>query len=161
MLFDVNEDAQGQYSVVSMIDKTLNELYELDGYSHNKISSKKYVSIIFNNQPMRFSASDGFGYPFVNGDSRTMAPVRKTLEAIGAQVEYDHKHQIVTAIKGHTELIVYIGKPEIEINGIKKALDTEAVNLSGRVYIPIRAIYEAFGYELKWSQMSGTVYVTG
>ncbi|QHI71198.1 copper amine oxidase N-terminal domain-containing protein [Aminipila terrae] len=38
-------------------------------------------------------------------------------------------------------------------------LDTEAVMKDGRTYLPARAVLEAFGYDLSWSDASSTVYI--
>lgn len=40
--------------------------------------------------------------------------------------------------------------PTIFINGQQQSFDQSPVILEGRVYVPVRALLEAFGYEVKW-----------
>src|SRR5665648_1032497 len=83
MLFDVNEDTYDDSSVVSMIDDTLTAM---EGLSREEISN--YIWVVIDNEPVSFTSKDGMGMPFINENNRTLVPVRKLLESIGAEVSY-------------------------------------------------------------------------
>lgn len=171
MLFDVNEDVDwrdpklGQYSIVSMIQDTSQRL---NGCSKGDLNA--YINVVLNHQMLQFSANDGYGMPFVDDNNRTLLPMRKLLEAIGAEISYDNQTRTITATKaasdasgiigGSTVVKVTIGEKSILVNGKPVELDTQAIIKGDRTYLPARAILEAFGYQLKWSQGSRTVYIT-
>lgn len=155
MLFDVNEDTDDETSAVSMI-------YDLNartaGYSREDL--KKYVSVILNNRELVFLKEEGYGVPFIDESNRTMIPFRKPVEAIGASVSYDENMKEVTAVKDGVTVKLVIGENKIYVNGQETAMDTKAVLKEGRTYIPLRAVFGAFGYDLNWHGVSNTVYIT-
>lgn len=155
MLFDVNEDTDDETSVVSMIYDVKKRLA---GLSEEEINN--HISVVLNNKELVFLKAEGYGVPFVDGNNRTMIPFRKPVEAIGASVSYDEDKKEVTAVKGDTTVKITIGKRSILVNGQEAAMDTEAVLKDGRTYIPLRAVFSAFGYDLTWHGDSKTVYIS-
>ncbi|MBN7772201.1 glycosyl hydrolase family 18 protein [Clostridium aminobutyricum] len=171
MLFDVNEDVDwrdetiGKYSVVSMIQDTIQKL---NGCKKDELVGT--ITVVLNHQMLQFSADDGYGMPFVDENNRTLLPMRKLLESVGAEIGYDNPTRTVTATKmmdsddqgtnnEPTVVQVTIGQNAISVNGKQVEIDTQAIIKEDRTYLPARAILEAFGYDLKWSQVSRTVYV--
>lgn len=154
MLFDVNEDTDDETSVVSMIDDQLTRLAHLSNKELNQ-----YIAIIMDNKELVFLKEDGYGIPFIDGNNRTMLPFRKPVEAIGATVTYDADNRTITAIKDNITVKLVIGKKEINVNGEKIAMDTEAVIKDDRTYIPLRAVFNAFKYDVVWHGRSNTVYI--
>jgi hypothetical protein len=53
-----------------------------------------------------------------------------------------------------------IGENRIFVNGQEAAMDTKAVIRDSRTYIPVRAVFSAFGYDLAWHGGSNTVYIS-
>jgi len=47
-------------------------------------------------------------------------------------------------------------KSNIEVNGQNVKLDTSSVINDNRTYIPVRAVFNAFGYEVQWHDNSNT-----
>lgn len=171
MFFDVNEDVDwqneelGKYSAVSEVYKTVENVKEL-----TKEEISNYVTVVLNNQILEFSKKSGFGVPFLDDNHRTMVPMRKLLETIGANIKWDNETKTVTAIKNYpitneyplgrnVTVKVTIGDKYITVNGIHVDMDTEAVMKNGRTYLPVRAVLEAFDYDISWSGASSTVYV--
>lgn len=152
MLFDVNEDTNDEYSIVSMIDNILKRTEHL-----SKEELSKYITVILDKKELVFLKEEGYGIPFINEDNRTMIPIRKPLEAIGAEVSFDNVNRIVTAVKDDITVKVPIDENVIYINGQKKETDTNAIIKNNRTYIPLRAVFEAFGYNLEWHNNSRTV----
>ena len=156
MLFDVNEDTNDETSVVSMIHDIRSRTAD-----YSKEELKQYISIILNDRELVLLKEDGYGVPYIDTNNRTMIPLRKPLEAIGAVVTYDENNRVVTVIKSNITVKVAIGANSIDINGKKVAMDTKAIIKDSRTYIPLRAIFYAFGYDAQWHGSSRTVYIAG
>lgn len=154
MLFDVNEDTEDETSVVSMIHELQRRT---EGYSEEEL--KRHISVLLNNRELVFLAEEGLGVPFIDANNRTMIPFKKPVEAIGAVVTYDADNRTVTAVKGNTTVMLTIGEKEIFVNGEKTTMDTAAVIKDDRTYIPLKAVFSAFGYDAVWHGSSNTVYL--
>jgi hypothetical protein len=101
------------------------------------------------------------GVPFVDENNRTMVPVRKALESIGAQVRFQEDTRTVIAQKEKTTLEIPVDKNYIIVDGNIVNLDTKAVMRDGRTYVPLRYIFESFGYDVAWHSESKTVMIQG
>lgn len=100
---------------------------------------------------------ENYGFPFINKDSRTLVPLRITMEAFGADVSWDSELNAASVTMNGVEVKVPIGKSIIYRNGIKQTNDTEAVIINGRTYLPIRAVVEALGGSVNWDGATQTV----
>jgi hypothetical protein len=154
MFFDINEDTRDETSVLSMVDETLAHIGKL-----TRQQVKSYIGMVINNEPLYFDPADGMGTPFLDENGRTLVPVRKLLETIGAELTYDQCACTVRAVRGETAVVIRIGQKVIAVNGEETAVDSKAVIIDGRTYLPARAVLEAFGYSLSWSDASKTIYV--
>lgn len=159
MLFDVNEDTYDETSVISMIDDTITAM---DGLNKEEINS--YVWVVADNKAVAFTSKDGMGVPFIDSNSRTLVPVRKLLESVGAQVSYtsDEKGNVVSvgAERNGTKVILTIGSNQYSVNGDALTMDTAPVIKNGRTYIPVRPVLEAFGYQVSYNEAGKSVYAT-
>jgi len=154
MLFDVNEDTNDETSIVSMIDNLLSRTKQLSISELNQ-----YVTVILDNRELLFLKEEGFGVPFINADNRTILPLRKPLEAIGAILSYDEVKRVVTAVKDDITVNIPIDKNTIYVNGQETEMDTTAIIKDNRTYIPLRAVFAAFGYEIEWHNNSRTAII--
>lgn len=152
MLFDVNEDTNDETSIVSMIDEMLNRTQNM-----TKSDLRNYITVVLDNRELVFSKDNNLGIPFIYANNRTMIPLRKPLEAIGAEVSYDNVNCVVTAIKGDITVRVPINKKIIFVNNEEVVTDTASIIKDSRTYIPLRAVFEAFGYSVEWHDSSKTV----
>lgn len=85
--------------------------------------------------------------PYVK-NSRTLAPLRFVGESLGANVNWDQKTSTVT-IQGNSRAIkLKLGGTQMTVNGVVKKLDVPAQFSNGRVFVPLRAISEAFGKQV-------------
>lgn len=155
MLFDVNEDTNDEFSIVSMIDNILKRTEHL-----SKDEFAKFITVVLDKKELVFLEEEGYGVPFINEDNRTMIPIRKPLEAIGAKISYDNVNRIVTVVKDNITVKVPIDENIIYINGQIKETDTNAIIKNNRTYMPLRAVFEAFEYNLEWHNNSRTVILS-
>lgn len=113
------------------------------------------VTMMVNGEYIDF---DG-GAPEISG-GRTMAPMRGVLEALGAEVDYDHASKTVTASMGDVKLTHTIGTTEITLSGGQVlTMDAASYVKNGSVMVPLRFFSQAFGYEVYWDRGQRTAVV--
>lgn len=100
---------------------------------------------------------DDTGYPFITEEGRTLVPLRATMEAFGATVRWDAETKTALVTKNETTVAVKIGENRVFRNGTEIPNDAAAVIVSGRTYLPIRAVLEALDATVGWN---GSVLVT-
>lgn len=154
MVFDMNEDAVEEYSLLKAIDDTLLDVYSLSTADYND-----KIYFIVNNRELVFTDTDGLGVPFIDENNRTLVPVRKGIENIGAEVTYNQITNTVIAKKENIIIEIPIGKKQLKVNGKTQMLDTKAVIKNSRSYAPLKAIYEAFNYDVEWHSGSRTIII--
>jgi len=157
MLFDVNGDTYDDTSAVSMIHRALQAM---EGFSEGEI--KDYIWVVINNRPVAFLKNDGMGLPFIDKNNRVLVPARKILEAIGADVSYKSgvggRVVSVNANLGETSITINIDSERYFVNGETKTMDTRAVIIAGRTYLPVRPLLEAFEFEVSFNSAGKSVY---
>mgnify|MGYP000874974660 FL=1 len=105
--------------------------------------------IIINIDSSKVEFNDDLGFPFIDENNRTLVPFRATLEKYGAEVDWNNENRVAIASKGEIVVEVPIDENYIIKNGEKITVDTAAKVVSGRTYLPIRAVIEAFGSEIE------------
>ena len=99
--------------------------------------------------------------PYIDGNSRTMIPVRFVGEALGADVSWDDNTQsAVISLDGTTVIVPVSGKTITVTKGGSTStvtMDTQAVITDGRTCIPIRFVAEALGAYVGYSNYFNTV----
>ncbi len=138
---------------------------------------KKKISIVLLSLAMAFNTCSLVGYAdggisvTLNGealtfdvqpqliDNRTMVPLRKIFEAMGAIVDWNNDTQTVTATKGNERVIATINSKNVYISGDTKALDVPPMVIDGRTLIPVRFVAEAFGANVDWDEATQTVVI--
>jgi hypothetical protein len=97
---------------------------------------------------------------FVEG-GRTFLGVRDMGTAINAAIEWDQDSQTATLNKDGVVVRVTVGASAITLvkNGVttEVPIDAPAQNKDGRVYLPFRAVLEAFGYDVTWDQSTQSI----
>lgn len=103
-------------------------------------------------------------------DGRTLVPLRKMFEEIGALVKWDGDTQTVTARKSSktitltinsNEMTIDKGKTDEDGNAITEivTLDVPAQIIDERTFVPARVISEAFGFDVDWDSENSIVSV--
>ncbi len=93
-------------------------------------------------------------------NDRVMVPLRKIFEELGATVSWDGDTKTATGKRGDKTVKVTIGQSKMYVNTTEYLLDTPPVILEGSTLVPVRAIAEGLGCDVKWQGDSGTVLIT-
>lgn len=109
-----------------------------------EISGKK---IYFDQDPMLYN-------------NRTMVPMRKIFEELGATVTWNDSTKTATGKKGDRTVKITIGSNTMYVNNTKIELDTPPIVVSGRTLVPARAVAEGLGCTVNWNQSSSLVSIT-
>jgi len=89
--------------------------------------------------------------PFINDAGRTMVPVRFIAEAMGLAVQWDgEKRQVIITGEG-TEVVLTIDSNIAMVDGTPVKMDSKAVIVDGRTFVPLRFVAEAFGFDVQWN----------
>ncbi len=96
-------------------------------------------------------------------DDRVMVPLRKIFENLGYTVEWDGNTQTATAKRGDDYIIVQIGNNNILYRlGTTTGTFTNDVSpfiIGSRTLVPVRAIAQCAGCDVKWDAETYTVYL--
>ena len=112
------------------------------------------ISVTLNGETLSFDTE-----PMLIND-RTMVPMRKIFESLGATVDWDESTQTVTAKRGGTVIRLKIDSERMTVGGNEKILDAPAQLVGDRTLVPVRAISESLGAEVEWDDATRTVIIT-
>ena len=93
-------------------------------------------------------------------NSRTMVPMRKIFEAMGATVEWNGETQTVTATKDDITVIMQIDNTVIKVNGESISLDVPPQLVDSRTLVPARAVAESLKAKVDWNGETSTVIIS-
>lgn len=116
-------------------------------------AEEKVVTVELNGETMAFDVN-----PIIV-EGRVLVPLRAIFEKLGAAVNWDDETQTVSSFKGTTSVVLQIGTPTIFIGNEAKALDVPAQLVNSRTLVPLRAVSEAFGAEVGWSEAEWKVTI--
>lgn len=102
------------------------------------------ISIYLNGGQMSFSEA-----PYMKND-RVMVPMRDIFEKLGASVEWNDGAQSVKAQKGGVSAVIVINSEFMNVNGSDVKLDAAAELKNDKTFVPLRAVSEMFGCEVRW-----------
>lgn len=101
--------------------------------------------------------------PYIDGNSRTMIPVRFVGVALGADVNWEDSTQSAVISLDGTTVKVPVGSKTISVtkggSTSTVTMDTQAVITDGRTCIPIRFVAEALGAYVGYSNYYNTVEI--
>lgn len=112
------------------------------------------ISVIVNNVPIFFDAA-----PYINGDYRTMVPVRSIAEHLGALVTWDGSLRQVTITKDDLVIEMTVDTDYVEVNGERKIMDTKTTIKNDRTMVPVRFVSNFLGASVDWEGESNSVIV--
>lgn len=114
------------------------------------------VTVTLNNEVLQFPTQDP-----VIVDERTLVPLRKIFESLGAQVEWIDENgvQKIAANTADTNISMTINSREFFVNGERRELDVPARLMNDKTMVPLRAVSESFGCTVDWVQETKTVVI--
>jgi hypothetical protein len=101
--------------------------------------------------------------PYVRG-GRTLVPIRRVAEALGATVTYDTALRQVDVVRLDTSLSLVIGKPTAVLNGSVVPIDTADTRIvpviaNGRMMLPLRFVVESLGAIVMYNAASKIITI--
>jgi hypothetical protein len=90
-------------------------------------------------------------------DGRVMVPLRAVSEALGFTIDWNAQTQSVMLEGTGYIALVQIGSYDMSVNGDTVLLDVPAQILNSRTMLPVRAISEATGFEVRWDSANRIV----
>ncbi|MBQ4598370.1 MAG: copper amine oxidase N-terminal domain-containing protein [Clostridia bacterium] len=93
-------------------------------------------------------------------NSRTMLPVRYVAEALGAEIGWDGATSTATLKTADTEIKITVGADSAIVNGQAVKLDSPAVIVSDRSFMPVRFVAETLGGTVAWDGATSTATIT-
>lgn len=113
------------------------------------------VKIVINGEPVVFTEESGEA--FIDENSRSLVPLRVTMETAGLTVGWDNAAKTAVVVSENGRIEVPIGTNLVYCNGEAIENDTQAVIKDSRTYLPIRAVLEAAGFTVNWNNEERTV----
>ncbi len=93
-------------------------------------------------------------------NNRTMVPMRKIFEKLGATVSWNNDTQTATAKKGDRTVKITVGQKIMNVNSKVIILDTSPIVVSERTLVPVRAVAEGLGCNVEWNDRYKLVSIT-
>jgi hypothetical protein len=91
---------------------------------------------------------------------RTMVPMRKIFETLGATVDWDDSARTVSAAGGGTDLQLTIDSDVAYVNGAEIRLDAAPFIQDDITFVPLRFVSEAAGADVSWDGALRRVLIT-
>lgn len=111
------------------------------------------VTVDVDNTPVLFDAAPRILY------NRTMVPVRAIFEKLGATVNWDPALRTATAQKDGKEIALTIGSNTLRVNDRYIVMDTSAMILENRTFVPARFCAEAMDSTVGWDAATRKVSI--
>ena len=118
------------------------------------------VIVTLNGNPIEFDV------PAQIINDRTMVPMRKIFESLGADVDWVEEQQGIVAIKDSKIIVMKIGSGLMIVSDIlagtqeEITLDVPPQIVDDRTLVPVRAISESLGVSVDWVAETQTVVLT-
>lgn len=121
------------------------------------------IIVQLNGEEIVFTDSNGNKVPPQIMNGRTMVPMRKIFESLGASVEWDGANKVVTGIKGDTQIKLQIGNNIATKTVFGKTenikLDVSPVIVNERTLVPVRFIAESLDQKVGWDAKKRAVII--
>lgn len=137
---------------------TGSEISKSQGQKNSMVLQIDNPNVSVNGKAQEIDAGRGTTPLIVNG--RTMVPIRAIVEAMGGTIDWEQtKQQITLTARGNT-VKMWLGKGNIEVNGVSKTMDIEPFSQNGRTYVPIRFATENLNAKVDWINSTREIVIT-
>jgi hypothetical protein len=79
---------------------------------------------------------------------------------VGGSVQWDSKEKSIQVLYKQNEVVLWIGKREILVNGRKEKIDAPPFILNGRTLVPLRFVTEPLGAKIEWKAETSTILLS-
>ena len=121
------------------------------------------VTVELNGETLNFADANGYTVNPQIINNRTMVPLRKIFETLGADIEWFGDTETVIATKGDTKVKLQINNSIAELTkkGVTKkiTLDSKPVIVNDRTLVPLRFISESLEKQVAWDQETQTAMI--
>ncbi len=117
------------------------------------------IKVVIYGEQIEFDVS-----PMLIND-RTMVPMRKIFETLGANVKWFEESETIIATKGSKIITMEIGLSSISVTDVvlgksdTVTIDVPPQIVNDRTLVPIRAVSETLGKLVTWDDNTQTVYI--
>ena len=126
----------------------------LAGMMSLPVIAAKEVSVYLFGEKLSFDVPP----QIING--RTLVPMRKIFESLGATVIWDGNTRTATSVREDKTIILTIDSYTMYVNGKAVTLDVAPCIIDGRTLVPARAVSEAFNLKVDWDNDTRSVLIT-
>ncbi|MGI6561493.1 MAG: cell wall hydrolase [Clostridia bacterium] len=106
------------------------------------LSETSPVKITVNGQPV---LTDGFIH-----ENRTFVPIRFISEMLGAEVDWFPEEKYAAVIHNQKVILLKSNESNVYVNGIHQIIDAPAMNMNGRIFVPLRFVSETGDVAVEW-----------
>lgn len=96
----------------------------------------------------------------INSNGYNLLGMREVFEMLGIDVKWNSVKRCVTAVKDDKTVTLYVDSSKGYVNDELVTLPTKCVNVDGHIFVPVRFVSDALGYEIDWDVDSHTVSIT-
>ena len=93
-------------------------------------------------------------------NDRTLAPMEDTFKALGIAYALDESSNTIMAMKDGKAAVMQVDNTIFGLDDGQKTLDVAPQVVDGKIMIPVRAVAEAYGYNVDWVAEERLVVIT-
>ncbi len=131
--------------------------------SPNPMAKPDTITVVLNGETIDFTDDAGNKVDPQLINNRTMVPVRKIFEVLGATIEWDGATETVTAKTEEKTMKLQINNNIATVTTGEETeeltLDSAPVVIDGRTLVPVRFISETLGLKVGWDDPTQTVII--
>jgi len=101
----------------------------------------------------------GRGTTPVNRSGRVILPISSLIKKIGGEVAWDAKDRKITLKVGAREVVMWVDKTDLIIDGKESEMDVAPVIINDRTMVPVRFAAESSGCKVEWLNASQEIVV--
>ncbi|WP_334073299.1 MULTISPECIES: polysaccharide deacetylase family protein [Paenibacillus] len=123
--------------------------------NRNSGTEERNIHLIYDGTEVEFSDAK----PHVDENSRILVPVRFMAESLGFGVKWEgsgEQKQLVLS-KDNTHVDLKIGDKVAVVNEAQIQMDTSAMIIKEKTYVPLRFVSELAGMDMTWNSADSTV----
>lgn len=93
-------------------------------------------------------------------NDRTLAPMEDTFKALGIAYALDEASNTIMTMKDGKAAVMQVDNTIFGLDNGQKTLDVAPQVVEGKIMIPVRAVAEAYGYNVDWVAEERLVVIT-